>query len=91
MEEASNTTPNSTTHILIALVTVLSILFFFLYIRNQTSSNVPVPSGTCSYNGITYKTGEGFVASDGCNSCSCSADGQVACTAMACESIPFTN
>ncbi len=91
MEEASNTTSNSTTHLLIALVTVLSILFFYLYVRNLSVSSVPAPTGTCSYNGVTYKTGEGFVASDGCNSCSCSANVQVACTGMACESVPFTN
>ena len=39
---------------------------------------------TCLYGGKTYKSGDGFKSTDGCNSCSCE-DGQVACTLMACE------
>lgn len=37
----------------------------------------------CQYNGKTYKQGEGFKSSDGCNTCSCT-KGKVACTLMAC-------
>jgi hypothetical protein len=43
----------------------------------------PTP-GTCMYNGKLYKTGESFPDADGCNTCSCSADGLVACTLKAC-------
>jgi len=39
---------------------------------------------SCKYNGQGYKNGEGFMAIDGCNSCSCK-DGQVECTLMGCE------
>ena len=38
---------------------------------------------SCTYNGQTYRNGEGFRSSDGCNSCSCQ-NGQIACTLMAC-------
>lgn len=43
-----------------------------------------IPSPTCQYEGKSYKSGESFPATDGCNSCGCN-DGQVACTLMACE------
>jgi len=41
-------------------------------------------AGTCSYEGQTYQPGDSFPASDGCNTCSCGADGTVACTLKAC-------
>jgi hypothetical protein len=41
---------------------------------------------TCDYNGQSYRPGEGFMDADGCNSCSCTETGEVACTAMACDS-----
>lgn len=40
--------------------------------------------GTCRYEGQTYQPGDTFPASDGCNTCGCSADGLVACTLRAC-------
>lgn len=43
----------------------------------------PLPKN-CTYNNKTYRSGEGFPSTDGCNSCSCN-DGEVACTLMACE------
>ncbi len=39
---------------------------------------------SCNYNGQKYKSGDSFMAEDGCNSCGCEG-GQVACTLMACE------
>lgn len=42
------------------------------------------PAGVCTYEGKTYKAGESFPSSDGCNTCSCTADGLVACTLRAC-------
>ena len=44
----------------------------------------------CSYGGQTYQSGDQFEATDGCNSCSCSASGSVACTKMACTCNPAT-
>ena len=42
-----------------------------------------------------YRAGESFPASDGCNACTCSENGQIACTLMACidepPPMPFDN
>jgi hypothetical protein len=40
------------------------------------------PNTVCQYNGRTYGAGSSFPS--GCNSCSCAAGGQVACTLRAC-------
>ncbi|MCB9554514.1 MAG: hypothetical protein H6707_00325 [Deltaproteobacteria bacterium] len=47
------------------------------------ASTLDSASGSCSYNGRTYKIGDGFKSTDGCNDCSCGALG-VACTQRAC-------
>jgi len=39
----------------------------------------------CTHNGVGYPAGATFPAGDGCNSCSCAANGQVACTLIACQ------
>jgi len=38
----------------------------------------------CVYENKVYKEGEGFPSSDGCNTCSCTAGGMIACTLRAC-------
>jgi hypothetical protein len=38
----------------------------------------------CNYNNVDYAAGTSFNSSDGCNTCSCGADGQIACTTMYC-------
>jgi hypothetical protein len=40
--------------------------------------------GSCTQDGETYADGDEVPAPDSCNSCSCD-NGQIACTAMACE------
>lgn len=45
--------------------------------------NIRILPVGCTYEGKTYKDGEGFKDKDGCNSCSCQ-KGQIACTEMAC-------
>jgi hypothetical protein len=40
--------------------------------------------GGCTFGGMTYPVGASFPAGDGCNTCSCTAGGQVACTLRAC-------
>lgn len=40
--------------------------------------------GGCDYGGQHYETGAMFSSTDGCNTCSCGADGLVACTLLAC-------
>ncbi len=39
----------------------------------------------CTYDGVVYYGGDSFVATDGCNTCTCESDGQVSCTEKACE------
>jgi hypothetical protein len=39
----------------------------------------------CTYGGVAHAAGTTFPADDGCNSCSCAANGQIACTQRACE------
>jgi Pacifastin inhibitor (LCMII) len=41
---------------------------------------------TCRYGNATYAPGQSFPSMDGCNTCSCSASGQVLCTERACAS-----
>ncbi len=38
----------------------------------------------CSYAGASYRAGERFAATDGCNSCSCEENGRIACTLIGC-------
>ncbi len=38
----------------------------------------------CTYEGKSYQQGDSFPANDGCNTCSCAADGSVYCTLKAC-------
>lgn len=44
--------------------------------------------GSCTHAGTVYETGASFSAGDGCNQCTCTASGQVACTAKSCEPTP---
>ena len=68
------------------IVFALGVLFGFA-IKNAQSSGNPIGlnpiTKSCHYNGKNYKSGEGFKATDGCNSCGCE-DGKVNCTLMAC-------
>jgi len=41
----------------------------------------------CVVDGVRHAVGESFPSSDGCNTCSCSSNGQVACTLRACVAI----
>jgi hypothetical protein len=42
-------------------------------------------SAGCEYEGKKYAAGETFPAADGCNDCTCSEDGSVACTERGCK------
>ncbi len=53
-------------------------------LRNYNVSLPLIIQSSCTYAGKTYKLGESFRATDGCNSCTCS-NGQVACTLVACN------
>ena len=49
-----------------------------------SESGLSAEGMTCSYGGKTYRFGTNFPSTDGCNTCSCSSSGVVACTLMAC-------
>lgn len=40
--------------------------------------------GACVYDGKSYASGASFPSTDGCNTCSCGVQGEVACTLRAC-------
>ena len=74
-----------TIQILLWIVTVvvsLSIGAFccWFILKNKICGGDP-----CTYNGNTYKDKDAFVASDGCNTCTCN-NGEVTCTTMSCPS-----
>ena len=48
----------------------------------RTCPSVLIPS--CTVNGRKYSVGETYNAPDGCNTCACVRDGEIACTVMAC-------
>lgn len=54
--------------------------------RGSPNDSPPDSPISCSYDGRSYQVGDGFPATDGCNSCSCEADGSVGCTERGCES-----
>jgi hypothetical protein len=45
----------------------------------------PVCDASCTYDGQVYPVGASFPSTDGCNTCTCSADGTVGCTDKACQ------
>jgi hypothetical protein len=55
---------------------------------SETNDNSSNESGTCELNNKTYQVGESFTSADGCNTCSCSAAGVIACTEKACAETP---
>jgi hypothetical protein len=40
--------------------------------------------GVCNYNGKDFNAGDSFPSADGCNTCTCAGDGNIACTDKAC-------
>lgn len=55
-----------------------------LFIGMGPSGCDPGGGATCAYDGTSYSVGASFPSTDGCNSCSCLASGEVACTLRAC-------
>lgn len=85
--------------LVIFLIVVSAVVFTYFKsqktpseIRDLTSdiSITPTPSSsiTCFLNDKTYKIGESFLSADGCNTCSCSENGSIACTEKACANTP---
>jgi hypothetical protein len=61
-----------------------------------TGTDCSTPDGgssgaECTWEGTTYAAGEHFAAGDGCNTCTCTDEGEVSCTKSACESDAGTN
>jgi hypothetical protein len=85
-ESTPQTHPQNKILIIFSLLLMIAIgISALLFIQNQSLKNQLSPSKICEYEGETYGVGEGFTASDGCNTCSCTENGQIACTLMACE------
>ncbi len=73
--------------LVISLVALAYFVLQNLSLKSQLgmiSFKWPWTSATCTYQGTEFKPGESVPSVDGCNSCSCSQDGQVMCTLMAC-------
>lgn len=51
------------------------------------SVDVVVDLGVCTQDGESYDAGETFLAADGCNTCSCAADGTIGCTQLGCGTV----
>jgi hypothetical protein len=76
-DQSSNVLIFAVVFFVISLLTTLIVAG--LYLNNNIGKS-------CTFNGATYKEGEGFM--NDCNSCSCT-DGEVSCTTMACEGVDF--
>lgn len=73
--------------VLMAFITGFFTKDIFQAVLNIKSNIAP---SSCTVGNVTYKSGEGFKGEDGCNSCSCQ-NGQVMCTAMACDNTTIIN
>lgn len=77
---------------------ILILSFFVVFVigiivgQNTTLNLIDISfsPATCTIDGMVYQAGDSFTAPDGCNTCTCSENGQAACTLMACaDDIPF--
>lgn len=72
-------------------ISLIALAYFMLQnlsLKSQMGMNsfrLPWVSVTCTYQGQEFKPSESVPSIDGCNTCSCSDNGQVACTLMACD------
>lgn len=81
---------------LFIFISVVGVIAYNLSTNNQSSTNnisTPEPTATpttatftCTLNDKQYMTGESFASADGCNTCTCATDGNIACTEKACAS-----
>ncbi len=95
MEDTNKVGKNSSNKVIIILLILLFLLVLglgglFAYVMlfksdnyNDADNGAGTTSQSCTYDGATYEDGDGFDATDGCNSCMCS-DGNVVCTLIAC-------
>ena len=80
--------------IFIFLLTVFILVttaFAYFNIQNnkKNSSTKKITStGSCSKDSKTYKIGESFIATDGCNTCTCESQNNISCTENECLEAP---
>lgn len=79
------TKTNKTRITILAIIIAIATMFMAVLLKDSKLGLTRTFSKRCLYEGKEYKYGDGFKASDGCNSCSCGEDGQVACTLMFCD------
>lgn len=68
----------------VRVVSGAGVLVTLVMVSEGCTVDVSLGFDACEYDGATYQVGESFDAGDGCNTCSCTEGGQVACTAIAC-------
>jgi hypothetical protein len=56
-------------------------------------SALPTPTSTvyCTLNDHRYAANDSFTATDGCNTCTCTADQQIVCTTLSCDVTPTSS
>ncbi|XP_064384618.1 kielin/chordin-like protein [Halichondria panicea] len=55
--------------------------------KNECVPRDQCPAEVCVKDGVTYQVGDTFPAGDECNTCTCQAGGQIACTEIACPDV----
>lgn len=78
MKEKSSNKPN----ILLVSIVILFIVAIVTAIGVTSKVLNNYEETTCSYNGVTYESGDNF--RDNCNTCLCQ-NGEIQCTLMACD------
>lgn len=59
-------------------------------VPREPTGDVPGICAACEYGGQPYQAGESFPADDGCNTCTCTEGGLIACTERACLPLECT-
>lgn len=70
---------------IIAVLFIISLCLFVTSLALFLVMNLDTSVNSCEYNGYEYETGDNFPAEDGCNTCTCGEDGQIACTLLYCD------
>lgn len=83
---------------IVILILLIFTAIIFLYFKNpnnlSTNKNqkstdkitpTSTPSGSCFLDGKTYKVGDSFTATDGCNICTCKYQNVISCSLKKCS------
>ncbi len=85
MKKSNSPKLNTPTYIAIVITIIMVLISLILGLMVIQSQDILGEANTCTFNGVTYKTGNNFPAGDSCNTCVC-AKGEVLCTEAKCES-----